>query len=225
MNRGNTTKFEQAHLSQWLETSRQYLFPDGKTPVALATTPGVASSQSETGQRKLKDANTATFDADPAENASPQLHLDSHGAQDRFISRARGKLLRLVKGSARQDQSPLQELEQVFYFQAMFVTQHPDIPGRLLGWLSQRSDSRIRRRIQRVIGHYESRLASMIERGKHQGLIRANIDPPIAARIFIGMIQRLALRVNANLRQRERLLREAFESFARYRAAMALPSK
>ena len=225
MNTGETRKFEQAHLAQWLETSRHYLFPDGKSLVELATSPGVASSQPAIGQRKQNDANTVAFDADPAEKALPQLRLDSHGAQDRFISRARGKLLRLVKGTARQDQSPLQELEQVFYFQAMFVTQHPDIPKRLLGWLSQDSDSRIRRRIQRVIGHYESRLAGTIERGKHQGLIRANIDPRTAARIFIGMIQRLALRVNANLRQRERLLREAFEAFALYRAGMALPPK
>jgi len=199
MNTGDTRKFEQAHLAQWLETSRHYLFPDGKNLVELG--------------------------ADPAEKALPQLQLDSHGAQDRFISRARGTLLRLVKNTARQDRSPLQELEHVFYFQAMFVTQHPDIPKRLLGWLSQDGDSRIRRRIQRVIGHYESRLASTIERGKHQGLIRANIDPRTTARIFIVMIQRLALRVNANLRQRELLLREAFEAFALYQAGMALPSK
>jgi len=225
MNTGDASTFEHAHLEQWLEISRHYLFPDGKSLVESAASLGVASSQPAIGQYKQREANTVAFDGDPAEKALPQLQLGSHGAQDRFISKARGKLLRLVKASARQDQSPLQELEQVFYFQAMFVTQHPDIPKRLLGWLSQDRDSRIRRRIQRVIDLHESRLAGTIERGKHQGLIRINIDSRTAARIFIGMIQRLALRVNANLRQRELLLREAFEAFALYRAGMALPPK
>jgi hypothetical protein len=225
MNRGNASKFEQAHLAQWLATTCHYLFSDRDCPVESAMSPGIASNRPAIGQHKQRDANTVAFDADPAEKALPQLQMDSHGAQDRFISRARGKLLRLVKRTVRQDQSPLEELEHVFCFQAMFVTQHPDIPNRLLGWLSQDRDSRIRLRIQRVIGHYESRLARTIERGKRQGLIRANIDPRTAACIFIGMIQRLALRVNANLRQRKRLLREAFEAFALYRAGIALPPK
>ncbi|MFZ3175842.1 MAG: hypothetical protein WA146_13175, partial [Thiobacillus sp.] len=93
------------------------------------------------------------------------------------------------------------------------------------GWLSQGSDIRIRRRIQMVIGHYETRLCRMIGQSKQQGLIRADIDPRTAAGIFIGMIQGLALRMNANLRQRELLLREAFEMFALYRAGRASASK
>jgi hypothetical protein len=39
------------------------------------------------------------------------------------------------------------------------------------------------------------------------------------------MIQSLALRMNVNLRQRELLLREAFENFSLYRAGMASASK
>lgn len=191
MNTGNTDKFEHAHLEQWLETTRHYLFAD---------------------QESLSDAAGKTL---------LEPRLGSHGAQDRFISRARGSLLRLLKRTAQHDQNPLQELERAFYFQASFVSRHPDVPKRLLEWLSQGSDTRIRRRIQKVIGHYESRLCRMIAQAKRQGFIRADIDPYAAAGIFIGMIQSLALRLNANLRQRELLLREAFENFSLYRAGMA----
>lgn len=195
MNTGDTGKFEHAHLKQWLETTSHYLFAD---------------------QEKLADA---------AGKALLEARLDSHGAQDRFISRARGRLLRLLKRTAQHDQNPLQELERAFYFQVSFISRHPDVPKRLLGWLSQGSDIRIRRRIQMVIGHYETRLCRMIDQAKRQGFIRANIDPRTAAGIFIGMIQGLALRMNANLRQRELLLREAFEMFALYRAGLASASK
>lgn len=195
MNTGDTNKFEHAYLEQWLKTTRHYLFAD---------------------QESLSDA---------AGKALLEPRLGSHGSQDRFISRARGSLLRLLKRTAQHDQNPLQELERAFYFQASFVSRHPDVPKRLLEWLSQGSDTRIRRRIQKVIGHYESRLCRMIAQAKRQGFIRADIDPYAAAGIFIGMIQSLALRLNVNLRQRELLLREAFENFSLYRAGMASASK
>lgn len=174
-----------------MSTTRQYLFAD--KPCTANTPKGVL----------------------------PEPALLSHGAQDHFLSRARGDLLRLVKRTAPQPQNPLQELEQAFHSQASFIAQHPDIPKRLLGWLSQSGDSRIRRRIQKVIDQYEARLCRMIGRAKTQGLIRDNIEPRTAASIFIGMIQGLALRMNADLCQRELMLREAFAGFAMYRAGMA----
>lgn len=195
MNTGDTNKSEHAYLEQWLKTTRHYLFAD---------------------QESLADA---------AGKVLLEPRQSSHGAQDRFISRARGSLLRLLKRTAQHNQNPLQELERAFYFQALFVSRHPDVPKRLLEWLSQGSDTRIRRRIQKVIGHYESRLCRMIAQAKRQGFIRADIDPYAAAGIFIGMIQSLALRLNVNLRQRELLLREAFENFSLYRAGMASASK
>lgn len=195
MNISDTNKLEHAHLEQWLETTRHYLFADLESL------------------------------ADAAEKALLESKLDSHGAQGRFISRARGGLLRLLKCTAQHDQNPLQELERAFYFQVSFISRHPDVPKRLLGWLSQGSDTRIRRRIQMVIDHYESRLCRMIGRAKHQGLISTGIEPQTAASLFVGMIQGLALRMNAGLLQRELLLREAVEVFALYRAGMASPSK
>ncbi|MHB1092848.1 hypothetical protein [Thiobacillus sp.] len=46
---------------------------------------------------------------------------------------------------------------------------------RLLGWLSQGSDARIRRRVQKVIDRFESRLCRMITQARQQGDIRADI--------------------------------------------------
>ncbi|GAO36228.1 hypothetical protein SCT_1630 [Sulfuricella sp. T08] len=195
MNTGNTDMFEQAYLEQWLKTTRHYLFADRENLV------------------------------DATETALLESNLESHGAQDRFISRARGSLLRLLKRTARQDQNPLHELERAFYFQISFIARHPDIPKRLLGWLSHGGDGRIRRRIQVVINNYELRLCRIIDQAKHQGLIRADIEPHTAASFFVGIIQSLALRMNADLRQRERLLREAVEVFALYRAGVVSLSK
>lgn len=195
MNTGDTNKFELTHLKQWLETSRHYLFADLEVLTGAAVKVPLEPRQG------------------------------SHGAQDRFISMARGRLMRLLKLKAMRDKNPLQELERAFYSQALFVSRHPEVPKHLMGWLLQGSNTRIRRRIQKVITHYESRLCRMIDQARHQGFIRADIDPRTAAGIFIGMIQSLALRMSVNLRQRELILREAFENFSLYMAGMASASK
>lgn len=130
-----------------------------------------------------------------------------------------------MKHTAQRDRYPLLELERAFHLQAAFIARHPEIPGRLLGWMSQDGDTRIQRRIRKVIGHYESRISRLIAQARQQGYIKADIDPHAAAGVFIGMIQSLALRLNLNLCQRERLLREAFDHFSLFRAGMTAASR
>lgn len=195
MNTDDSNTFEPAHLRAWLETTRHYLFA---------------------GQADCANATACV----------PHLPgLDSHGARDRFVSRVRGRLLRLTKYTVQRDRNPLWELERAFKIQAVFIACHPEIPGRLLGWLSQGRDSRMHRRIRKLIGHYESRISRLIARARQQGSVKADIDPQAAASVFIGMIQSLALRVNLNLSQRERLPREALDHFSLFRAAMTAASR
>lgn len=65
----------------------------------------------------------------------------------------------------------------------------------------------------------------MIDQAKHQGLVRADIEPRTAASVLISMIQGVALKMDADFRQRELRLREAFEGFSMYRAGMVSVSK
>jgi len=195
MNTDDSNTFEPAHLKAWLETTLDYLFSDRQG------------------------------DADATACALCQSDLDSHGARDRFVSRVRGHLLRRMKSTAQRDRNPLLELERAFKAQAAFIARHPEIPRRLLGWLLQGGDSRIQRRVRKLVGHYESRIVRLIARARLQGSIKADIDPYVAAGVFIGMIQSLAFRLSLNLCQRERVLHEAYARFALFRAAMGAASR
>lgn len=190
MNTGDRSTCKQAYLRTWLETTRDYLFSDPQDPAAAT------------------------------DGSLPEPGLDSHGARDRFVARARGRLLRLMKHPDAPDRNPLLELERVFHLQAEFIARHPEVPGRLLGWLSQGGDSRIQRRIRKVIDHYESRICRLIARARQQGFLKAEVDPRAAAGVFVGMVQSLALSLKLNPCQRERLLREAFDHFSRFRTAL-----
>jgi len=184
----STGQFAPAHLAQWLETTRYYLFAD------------------------LESAAGA--------NTLPQLRQDSHGAQTHFIARVRGRLLRLLKRPPAGEQNSLHELERAFYSQITFIALNPAVPRRMLGWLRD-GDARLQRRIQRVIDHYVSRLSGIIEQGKRQGAIRADINPRSAAMRFVDMIQALVLGTDAGLHPREGLFRAATTAFALFRADVA----
>lgn len=185
-----------AYVEQWLEITRRYLFAE------------------------TEDHARESTQAPPVPS-----RMDSQGARDRYLSRVRGKLLRRLRRTPNPAGNALQELEHAFRLQVAFIAQHPDVPKRLLGWLSQGRDSRTRRRIRMVVAHYESRLSRIIVMAKQQGRVRSDVDPRAAAGVVVGMIQSLALRMNINLRQREQLLHEAIQSFFLFRAGMTVPSK
>lgn len=188
----STGQFAPAHLAQWLETTRYYLFSD------LESAPGA--------------------------NTLPRLRQDSHGAQTHFIARVRGRLLRLLKRPPDGGQNSLQELERAFYSQVTFIALNPAVPRRMLGWLRD-GDVRLQRRFQRVIDHYVSRLSRIIEQGKRQGAIRADINPRSAAMRFVAMIQALVLKADAGLHPREGLFRAATTAFALFRADVAASAR
>lgn len=188
----STGQFAPAHLAQWLETTRYYLFADLESAAGADTL--------------------------------PRLRQDSHGAQTHFIARVRGRLLRLLKRPPAGEQNSLQELEHAFYSQITFIALNPAVPRRMLGWL-RGGDARLQRRIQRVIDHYVSRLSGIIERGKRQGAIRADINPRSAAMRFVDMIQALVLGADAGLHPREGLFRAATTAFALFRADLAVSAQ
>lgn len=223
MNMGDTSKFEPAHLAQWLETSRHYLFYDKESPEALAASHGATFGQSATGQRKQDDGGPLKHDSDPAEKALLQLRLDTHGARIRFISRVRGKLLRRVKRTTQWSINPLWKLERVFFSHVAFIARNPDVARRMLGWLLLRDDVRIQRRVQAVVDCYVSRLARIIERARRRDFIRTDISPYFAANYFVSLIQGLVLGKDLGLSARDEIFRKAALAFALYRDWIASP--
>lgn len=225
MKRGDTGKFEQVHLAQWLETSRHYLFSGRECSVGLAASSGAAPTQPATGQSRQDEADPLESDPDPAEKALLQLRLDTHGARVRFISRIRGNMLRRVKRTAQWNANPLQELEQMFFSHVAFIARNPDVARRMLGWLIVCGDVRIQRRVQAVVDCYTSRLAQRIERARCQDFIRADISPHFAANFFISLIQGLVPGKSAGLTARNELFRKAAQTFVLYRDWMATPTQ
>jgi hypothetical protein len=168
---------------------------------------------------------TIAYLAAPAAAAGAALEAEdavSHPVSHRRIGRgvllswAVRALLHMLGRAARHEDNPLRVLESAFRFQVAFMAKHPAVPRRLLAWHAQTDDPHVRRRIRRAIGRFEGRIARLILLAGQRGQIAQGIDARTAAALFVGMIQGLALRMNAGFSHPSLLAREADNAFAVY---------
>lgn len=177
------------HLEKWKEVTRAYLLSS-------------------------RDAQSAAMPT--ARELQPQCNLDCRHGRDRFLSRVRQQLFSFVRETGRYGEDGLRELERAFYSHVSFIARHPEVPRRILAWGLQGDDARLRRRVQKVVAHYEYRVVRLITKGQQQGCIRPDLEPRAATALFVGMLQNLVLRLPADRFQPEALLKEANRLFSGY---------
>lgn len=103
------------------------------------------------------------------------------------------RLLGRVDKAIEAAPSPLAALEAAFMAHVDFVVQHPGVPRMLFGELQRAEDSAAKLMVRTMIRGYSARLKRLIEEGKTQGELAADIDVDAAATLFIGSIQGLVM--------------------------------
>ena len=103
------------------------------------------------------------------------------------------RLLGRVEKAIQAAPSPLAALEAAFMAHIDFVVQHPGVPRMLFGELQRAEDSAAKLMVRTMIRGYSARLQRLIEDGKSQGELAADLDANAAATLFIGSIQGLVM--------------------------------
>lgn len=103
------------------------------------------------------------------------------------------RLLGRVDKAIEAAPSPLAALEAVFLAHIDFIVQHPGVPRMLFGELQRAEDSPAKRMVRTLIGGYGARVQRLIEQGKAQGELGADLDAGAAATLFVGSIQGLVM--------------------------------
>jgi len=103
------------------------------------------------------------------------------------------RLLGRVDKAIEAAPSPLAALEAAFMAHIDFVVQHPGVPRMLFGELQRAEDSAAKLMVRTMIRGYSARLRRLIEAGKSQGELAADLDANAAATLFIGSIQGLVM--------------------------------
>jgi hypothetical protein len=81
----------------------------------------------------------------------------------------------------------------MFMAHVEFVTNHPGLPRMRFGELQRPVETGSRRMAQIFIHRYRERLGRLIEEGKKQGELTADINTEASALLFIGTIQGLVM--------------------------------
>lgn len=103
------------------------------------------------------------------------------------------RLLARIDKAAQAAASPLAALEAMFMAHIDFVAKHPGVPRMMFGELQRAEDTSAKRMARTLVTQYGARLHAVIEQGKAQGELAAEIDPAAAATLFIGSIQGLVM--------------------------------
>lgn len=126
------------------------------------------------------------------------------------------RLLVSVDKAAEGAASPTAALEAMFMTHIDFVSKHPGVPRMLFGELQRSGETLAKRMVQTLIRQYEQRLRRLMEAGKAQGELDAELDVGAAAVLFIGTIQGLVMQ-SLLAGQVSRIRRDAPAVFAIYR--------
>ena len=129
------------------------------------------------------------------------------------------QLLARVDKAAQAAASPIAALEAVFITHIEFVSDHPGVPRMLFGELQRPGDTLPKKIAQTLVQHYGERLRRLLEAGKAQGELEANLDVESASVLFIGSIQGLVMQ-SLLACDATRIRRDAPGVFSIYRRAI-----
>lgn len=103
------------------------------------------------------------------------------------------RLLSRVETAMAGATTPLAAMEAAFLAHAAFVSEHPGVPRMLFGELQRSEDTAAKRLVRTLLGSYRERLARLVEQGKREGSIAADVDTGVALSGFIGTLQGLVI--------------------------------
>lgn len=103
------------------------------------------------------------------------------------------RLLSKLEKATLAAPSAIAALEAMFLAHAEFVAEHPGVPRILFGELQRAEKTASKRLVQTLIKQYGERLQRLIEEGKKNGELDAQLDTEAAALLFIGSIQGLVM--------------------------------
>ncbi|BBE51756.1 Nucleoid occlusion factor SlmA [Ferriphaselus amnicola] len=107
----------------------------------------------------------------------------------------RDRLMSVLEKAAAEATDPLNAIERMFFAHILFINKHPAIPRLLFSEMLHKKNSKLRALIQTIISGYETKIATLLEVAKEQGLVSDELDSQHAAVLYIGMIQGLVMQV------------------------------
>lgn len=97
--------------------------------------------------------------------------------------------------AALRNKPLLEVLEDIFQIHVAFLVSHSTLPTLLLEALAMpEGGTELRHRIGKLLEDYEAKLALLLHLARKDAIVRPDFDPAVAAKLFVYLIQGLAMR-------------------------------
>lgn len=103
------------------------------------------------------------------------------------------RLMLQIDRAAEGLSSPMASMRAMFTSNVEFVARHPGVPRMIFSELQRAEATPAKTMVQALIQRYRARLVRLIEAGKADGELVADLDADAAAILFIGAIQGLVM--------------------------------
>jgi len=103
------------------------------------------------------------------------------------------KLLGRVESVAAREVSAIKALEAMFITHINFVAEHPGVPRMLFGELQNQAETPAKKIVRNLLSRYGVVIETQLKRGQAMGEIDPQLDPAVAAGLFVGSIQGLVM--------------------------------
>lgn len=130
------------------------------------------------------------------------------------------RLLGRLDQAATGVASPLAALQAIYTAHIDFVAEHPGVPRMIFGELQRPAETLAKRMVQTLVHSYGQRIRRLLEAGKAQGELAADLEVDAAAVLFLGTIQGLVMQ-SLLAGDVARMRRDAPGVFAIYRRGIA----
>ena len=130
------------------------------------------------------------------------------------------RLLGRLDQAATGVASPLAALQAIYTAHIDFVVEHPGVPRMIFGELQRPAETLPKRMVQTLVHSYGQRIRRLLDAGKAQGELAADLDVDAAAVLFLGTIQGLVMQ-SLLAGDVARMRRDAPGVFAIYRRGIA----
>jgi AcrR family transcriptional regulator len=112
---------------------------------------------------------------------------------DAVIALIRDRLHRNVDAVMEQTPDALDRLQLLLRAHVRMIRENEGILRLVFSDELHRGQPERKARVYEMVGSYLKKVAAIISRGQHEGIIRADLDPATAAVMFLGLIQPAAI--------------------------------
>lgn len=98
-----------------------------------------------------------------------------------------------IDAALARARSPLAQIEQAFLAHVAFVAANPGVPRALYHELQYPGTSPVRTQVAKMIAAYRKRLSLLFTQAKAARELPADLDPTLAAVLFLGAVQGLVI--------------------------------